>query len=105
MVCLTAAAPSEKVSHALEYEMAITGEHGCRARAGHGLSKVFLGLAMPYPSTPYGWATPKTALRLFQGWPARRLGGLQPSSTLWTPHAVRLRITAEGGRIKGKRTS
>jgi hypothetical protein len=36
---------------------------------------------MPYPSTPCGRATPETAIRPFQGWPARRAGGLQPSST------------------------
>jgi hypothetical protein len=38
------------------------------ARGGHGLPKVSLGPAMPYPSTPYGRATPETALQ-------------QPSST------------------------
>jgi hypothetical protein len=38
------------------------------ARGGNGLPKVSLGLAMPYPSMPYRWATPETALRPFQGW-------------------------------------
>jgi hypothetical protein len=51
--------------------------------------------AMPYPSTPYRWATPETALgpfqelpahgasglRPFQGLPAHEAGGLRPSST------------------------
>jgi hypothetical protein len=49
------------------------------ARGGHGLPKVSPGPAMPYPSTPCGWTTPETALRLFQEWPARRAGGLRPS--------------------------
>jgi hypothetical protein len=37
------------------------------------------GPAMSDPSTP---CDPETALRLFLGLPARRLGSLQPSSTL-----------------------
>jgi hypothetical protein len=36
--------------------------HGRMARCGHGLPKVLPGLALPYPSTPYGWATPETAV-------------------------------------------
>jgi hypothetical protein len=50
------------------------------ARGGHGLPKVLLGPAMPYPSTLCGFATPETAFPAFQGWSARRVGGLQPSS-------------------------
>jgi hypothetical protein len=34
------------------------------------------------PSMPYGRATPETALQLSGGWPARRAGGLQTSSTI-----------------------
>jgi hypothetical protein len=47
---------------------------------GHGLPKVLLGPAMPYPSTLCSWATPETAaaFETFQGWPARRMGGLRP---------------------------
>jgi hypothetical protein len=55
-----------------------------QARAGrgiHGLPKVSPRLTMPNPSTPCGRATPQTALRLFGGWPARRAGGLRPSSS------------------------
>ena len=37
-------------------------------RGGHGLPKVLLGPAMPYPSTLYGFATPETAFRAFQGY-------------------------------------
>jgi hypothetical protein len=40
---------------------------------------------MPYPSTPCRLATPETALRPFQGWPARRVGGLRPSVDLFGP--------------------
>jgi hypothetical protein len=37
---------------------------------------------MPYSSTPYGRATPEeVAVIGFEGWPARRAGGLRPSST------------------------
>jgi hypothetical protein len=41
--------------------------HGRMARGGHGLPKVSPGTAMPYPSMPWGRATPETALRPFQG--------------------------------------
>jgi hypothetical protein len=54
-------------------------DHKRMARGGHGLPKVSLGPAMPYPNTPCGLATSETALRLFQGWPVYRAGGLQPS--------------------------
>jgi hypothetical protein len=53
---------------------------GRLARGGHELSKVSPGPAMPDPSMPYEQATPETALWPFQGWPARRAGGLRPSS-------------------------
>jgi len=39
------------------------------ARDVHGLPKVSPGPTMPNPFTPYGRATPKTALRPFQGRP------------------------------------
>jgi hypothetical protein len=55
--------------------------HGRTARGCHGLPKVSSGPAMPYLSPPLGRATPKIALRPFQGWHARRAGCLQPSST------------------------
>jgi hypothetical protein len=61
------------------------------ARGIHRLPKVSLGPAMPYPSTPFGRATPKTALQPFLGWPACRAGGLRPSSTpLDTPRRTGL---------------
>jgi hypothetical protein len=41
------------------------------ARGIHGLPKVSPGPAMPDPSMPCKWATPKTALRPYAGrWPA-----------------------------------
>jgi hypothetical protein len=55
--------------------------HRRMERGGHGLPKVSLGPAMPDPSMPCWRATPETALRPFQGWPARRTGGLRLSST------------------------
>jgi hypothetical protein len=59
------------------------------ARACHGLPKVLLGSAMRHASTPWGRATPKVALQLFQGWPACRAGNLRPSSTtLDTPRRM-----------------
>jgi hypothetical protein len=48
---------------------------------GHGLPKVLLGPAMPYPSTPCDRVTHETALWPFQGWPAHRAGVLQLYST------------------------
>jgi hypothetical protein len=58
------------------------------ARGGHGLYKVSSGPAMPYSSSPVG-KSPETAKRSFQGWPARRVGGLSPSSTLFdTPRCT-----------------
>jgi hypothetical protein len=60
---------------------AFTSLHKRMARGGHELPKVSPGLAMPNPSMPYGWATPKTVLQLFQDWPTYRAGGLRPSTT------------------------
>jgi hypothetical protein len=57
--------------------------HKRMAWGGHGLPKTSLGPAMPYPSSPSGWATPETALQPFQGWAT--CGRLLP---LWTPHVV-----------------
>jgi hypothetical protein len=56
-------------------------ESGHVARGGHGVPKVLIGPAMPYPSTPCRQATPETALRPFQRWPTHRAGGLWPYST------------------------
>jgi hypothetical protein len=56
--------------------------HGRMARGGHELPKVSQGLVMPDPSMPCGRATAETALWPFQGWPARRVGGLRPSTIL-----------------------
>jgi hypothetical protein len=50
------------------------------ARGGHGLPKVLLGPAMPYPSTLCGWATPETAFQAFQRRYARTVGSLWPYS-------------------------
>jgi hypothetical protein len=41
------------------------GSHRRMARGGHGLPKVSPAPAMPYPSMPYGQATPETNLQLF----------------------------------------
>jgi hypothetical protein len=59
------------------------GCHGRMARGGHGLSKVSLWPAMPYPFTPCGRITPETACSLL----------LFP----WTPQAVRLCQNDESG--------
>jgi hypothetical protein len=67
------------------------------ARGGHGLPKGSPVPARPDPSTPCGQATPKTALRLFLGWPARRAGSLWPSSTLLD---TQRRTPMERGREK-----
>jgi hypothetical protein len=48
---------------------------------------------MPNPFTLCGRTTPETALRSFLGWPARRVGGLRPSSTLSdTPRCAHMYI-------------
>jgi hypothetical protein len=57
-------------------------DHERIARGGHGLPKVSFGPAMPDASTLCRLATPETALRLSQGWPAHRAAGLRPSSNL-----------------------
>jgi hypothetical protein len=57
------------------------GSNGCVGRGGHGVPKVSLGPAMPYPSMPCRLATPETDLHPFQEWPAHSAGGLRPSST------------------------
>jgi hypothetical protein len=63
----------------------------CMLRGIHKLPKVSTKPAMPDPSTPCGWATPKTALWPFRGWPAHRPGSLRPSSTpLDTPRLTGL---------------
>jgi hypothetical protein len=54
---------------------------GRMATGGHGLPKVSIRPTMPDPSTPCGRASPETALRPFQGWPASRAGVTWPSST------------------------
>jgi hypothetical protein len=59
-----------------------TRNYGRMARGSNELLKVLPRPAMPDPPTACGRATPKTALRPFQGWPTRRAGGLRPSSTL-----------------------
>jgi hypothetical protein len=49
---------------------------------------------MPDPSTLCRRTTSEMALRLFQGWPAHRAGGLRPSSTILdTPHRTSIPIT------------
>jgi hypothetical protein len=61
------------------------------ARGIHELLKVSPRPTMPNPSTPYGRTTPKTAIWPFWRWPARRAGGLKPSSTpLDTPYRMGL---------------
>jgi hypothetical protein len=80
----------------------LTGPYGKgQARTGrgiHGRTKVSCGPAKPDPYTPCGWATPQTALRLFGGWPARRAGGLRPSSsTLDTPSRTGLALKVVTG--------
>jgi hypothetical protein len=58
---------SEKDRKCLLLEIPLASEHGRLTRGDHGLPKVLLRPAMPYPSTLGGWTTPKTALQLFQG--------------------------------------
>jgi hypothetical protein len=78
----------------------LADNHGRMVRGGHGLSKVSPGPAIPNPSTPCGQATPETALRPFRGWPARRAGGLRPSSTpLITPRHTPTHLTASCQRL------
>jgi hypothetical protein len=62
--------------------------------------------AMPYLSMLCRQAIPETALRSFPGWPARKAGGLQPSSTpLDTPRrtpivTVLFRLQWQGIELK-----
>jgi hypothetical protein len=59
------------------------------ARGGHRLPKVLSGPVMPYLCMPCEWATPKTSLRTFEGWPARKAGGQRASFTpLDTPYCT-----------------
>jgi hypothetical protein len=52
------------------------------AKGSHGLPKVSPGPTMTYSSMPCGQATREMTKKLFQEWPAHRVGGLQRSSTL-----------------------
>jgi hypothetical protein len=66
-----------------------TMRHDRMKRGGHGLPKVSPGHVMPYSYAPCRQATSETALQPFQGLPARRAGGLWPSSIpLDTPHHI-----------------
>jgi hypothetical protein len=68
----------------VEAEWVCPSVHGRVARGG--LPKVSPGPAMPHPSMPCSWASPESTMWLFQGWPARRAGNLQLSSSpLVTP--------------------
>jgi hypothetical protein len=68
--------------------------HGRMARGGHVLPKISIGPAMPNPFTSCGRATPKTASRPFQGWPAPKAGGQRPCTTsLDTPRRTPIMTT------------
>jgi hypothetical protein len=58
---------------------------------GHGLPKVSLGPAMPYPSTSCGRETPEKALWPFQGWAGQHAAVFYPLGHP-TPYGVRLCI-------------
>jgi hypothetical protein len=61
------------------------------------------GPAKPNPYTPCGRATPQTALRPFGGWPARRAGGLRPSSSpLDTPSRTGLHLDIRTRFVQGE---
>jgi hypothetical protein len=69
------------------------------ARGIYGLPKVSPGPAMPDPSTPCRLAMPEMARWLFLGLPARRTGGLRPSSTpLDTPFGPVEEAGSAGGK-------
>jgi hypothetical protein len=73
---------------------------------------------MPFPSMPCGQAGPEMVLWLFQGWPARKTGGLRPSSTpLATPRRTPMifceilhlilkstLLASPGGRVQSRQT-
>jgi hypothetical protein len=61
-------------------EHSTTG-HFRMARGDHGLPKISLGHAMPFPIYALHRTLPETALWPLQGRPAHRAGGLRPSST------------------------
>jgi hypothetical protein len=58
---------SGKAVHSFDVEWKEGNVHGRTAMGGHGIFKVSVGPAMPYPSTPCWRATTETALWLFQG--------------------------------------
>jgi hypothetical protein len=62
--------PTERVSTNVESSQSQSWQQspspGRMARGGHGLPKVSLRLAMPYPSMPCGWAIPETAFQAGQ---------------------------------------
>jgi hypothetical protein len=60
---------------------AMTDDHVRMGRGGRGLPKVSTTPAVPDPSTPCRRVTPEMVLRMFQGWPACKEGGLQQSLT------------------------
>jgi hypothetical protein len=75
---------------------------GRMARGCHGLPKFSPTPAMSNPSTPCGRSTPETDLWPFQGWPARKAGGLRPSSTpLVTPRRTPLEAFTPSSRPRG----
>jgi hypothetical protein len=79
------------------------GRHGHMVSGGHGLLKVSLGSAMPYPSTPYGQPPLKGPHRRFR---AGRLQGERAPAILlplWIPHDVCLRRGREGKGEKRQR--
>jgi hypothetical protein len=64
----------------------LNSTHRRMSRGGHGLPKVSSGLAMSYPSTPCGWATPESSS-------ARRAAGMRSSFTpLDTPRCTPMRL-------------
>jgi hypothetical protein len=69
-----------------------TGAYGKGWPTGHDLSKVSLGPAMPYPSTPCGRAAQEIALRPFQGWPTHSAGVLR---LYYTPLDTRRRMPVQ----------
>jgi hypothetical protein len=68
--------------------------HGRMARGDHGLPKVLPGPAMPNPFTPCRLTTPETAYSCFRGGLPARLAASGHLLPLWTPHAIRLCLSA-----------